>query len=49
MNGQAGCYRVFLVKAGLILAGGLVIMLVFTVAIVLARQGPRWVPAPPSR
>jgi hypothetical protein len=39
MNGQAGSYKAFLAKAGLILVGGFVIMLVFTVAIVLARSG----------
>ena len=39
MDRQAGSYRAFLAKAGLILVGGLLIMLVFTVAIVVAREG----------
>lgn len=39
MDRQAGSYKAFLAKAGLILVGGLVIMLVFTVAIVIAREG----------
>jgi hypothetical protein len=38
MNAQAGSYKAFVAKAGLILAGGLVIMLVFTAALVYASK-----------